>query len=70
MIMGAFLVASGAVLFLLRHLMARIAEEGFKFLPEGSNFKTYRFQVKAGIASAVIVAIAGIVVFMVGLLNF
>lgn len=69
MIMGAFLMLSGGALFLLRHFMARVAEEGFKFLPEGSSFKTYKFQVRAGIVSAAIVGVAGIVVFIVGVLS-
>jgi hypothetical protein len=61
---GVFLLLSALMLFLLRDYMARFAVESWVWLPEESKFKTYNFQRMAGVVSASIVAVAGVVLLL------
>ncbi|WP_454810586.1 hypothetical protein [Paenarthrobacter nitroguajacolicus] len=60
-IVGAFLILSGLVLYLMRNLMARAGVEGWAWLPEGAQFKTYKHQRAWSKLAAGIVAVAGLV---------
>lgn len=58
---GAFLILSGLVLYLMRLLMARAGVDGWAWLPEGTQFNTYEYQLALSKAAAGIVAVAGLV---------
>ncbi|WP_314323847.1 hypothetical protein [Paenarthrobacter ilicis] len=58
-IVGAFLIFSGFVLYLMRHVMARSGVDGWAWLPEGNRFKTYEQQLAWSKVAAGIVATSG-----------
>lgn len=60
-IVGAFLIFSGFVLYLMRHVMARSGVDGWAWLPEGNQFKTYEQQLAWSKVAAGIVATVGLV---------
>lgn len=60
-VVGVYLMISGLVLYLMRHLMARSGVDGWSWLPQGTHFKTYGYQLAMSKAAAGIVAIAGLV---------
>ncbi|MFJ5957994.1 hypothetical protein ACIQC5_18815 [Paenarthrobacter sp. NPDC092416] len=60
-IVGTFLILSGIALYLMRNFMARAGVDGWAWLREGTQFKTYERQLAWSKAAAGIVAIAGLV---------
>lgn len=60
-IVGAFLILSGSVLYLIRNVMARFGVDGWAWLPEGNQFKTYEHQLAWSKVAAGIVATTGLV---------
>ncbi len=60
-VVAVFLMLSGLVLYLMRKLMARSGVDGWAWLPDGTQFKTYEYQLAMSKAAAGIVAIAGLV---------
>ena len=60
-VVGVFLMLSGLVLYLMRNLMARAGVDGWSWLPEGTQFRTYEYQLALSKAAAGIVAIAGLI---------
>lgn len=60
-VVGVFLMVSGLVLYLMRNLMARSGVDGWSWLPEGTQFKTYKYQLAMSKVAAGIVAFAGLV---------
>ena len=52
---------SGLLLYLMRNVMARSGLDGWAWLPEGTQFKTYEYQLAWSKAAAGIVTIAGLV---------
>ena len=58
---GALLMLSGLVLYLMRNLMARAGVDGWSWLPDGTQFKSYEYQLALSKAAAGIVAIAGLI---------
>ncbi|MGO4146959.1 hypothetical protein AB4Y77_17905 [Paenarthrobacter sp. YAF11_1] len=60
-LVGAFLILSGLVLYLMRNLMARSGVDGWAWLPEGTQFKTYEYQLVLSKVAAAIPAMSGVV---------
>jgi len=60
-IVAAFLILSAVVLYLMRKVMARAGVDGWAWLPEDSQFKTYERQLVWSKLTAGLVAIAGLV---------
>ncbi|MCD4851431.1 hypothetical protein LN996_11470 [Arthrobacter sp. AK01] len=58
---GAFITLNGVGLYLLREKMARSGVDGWAWLPDGTDFKTYRFQLLASKVAAAVVFGAGLV---------
>lgn len=55
------MILSGFVLYLMRNVMARSGVDGWAWLPEGNQFKTYEHQLAWSKAAAGIVATTGLV---------
>lgn len=61
---GLFLFLSGAVLYLLRNVMARVGASAWSGLSEKSKFKTFEGQRKGSVIAAFLVSAAGIALLL------
>lgn len=58
-LVGAFLVVSGVMLYLLRQRLARVGKDGWSWLPETTKFKSHEYQLRASKVAAYLVAMTG-----------
>ena len=60
-VVGVFLILSGLVQYLMRDFMARAGVDGWSWLPGGTPFKTYEYQLALSKVAAGIPVVAGLV---------